>query len=115
MTKELLAKCDPGIRSTLEWLWAHNYITSDSGDGRTKLEPGSGYDPADIIPVPHVVIGFAALEEVLDRCQELYRQTQRVSTEYVSIEATFSWPDMLWTVLFLPSPEWIAALEANQP
>jgi hypothetical protein len=45
---------DPGIRETVRRLRDWGLNTSDSGDGVTKLLPGSGWDPEEVINIPHV-------------------------------------------------------------
>lgn len=43
---------DPGIVDTVRVLWSAGFITTDSGDGRTKLLEGE--NDGSILPVPHV-------------------------------------------------------------
>lgn len=43
---------DPGIVDTVRVLWGAGFITTDSGDGRTKLLAGE--NDGSILPVPHV-------------------------------------------------------------
>src|SRR5690242_4461705 len=44
---------DPGIRYTVRWLRDHNFDTTDSGDGVTKLAAGLTVDDG-VLDVPHV-------------------------------------------------------------
>lgn len=43
---------DPGIRRTVAWLRSENFVTTDSGDGRTKIANGD----AEALPYPHVAM-----------------------------------------------------------
>lgn len=54
---------DPGIRLTVKRLRDNGFETTDSGDGKTKLLPGSIYDPTEVFTFPHVacVIDYEAL------------------------------------------------------
>jgi hypothetical protein len=44
---------DPGIRLVVEWLNAHGFTTTDSGDGATKAE---AIAEGEAMPFPHVAI-----------------------------------------------------------
>lgn len=45
-------KLDPGIREVVRWLNSKHFDTTDSGDGKYKLE--HGWSAEEIVPMPHV-------------------------------------------------------------
>ena len=112
MTPDILEQCDPGIRPVVAWLWSYGFQTSDSGDGVTKLKDGSGYDPNDIIRVPHVVLkleqGLSILTYI-NAAETLDMKVARIEGD-CRIEVTRSYPDHSTTIIFFPSVEWIANL-----
>lgn len=111
--EEVLKNCDPGIRSTLRWLWSNGFETSDSGDGVAKLS--EEYDVLDLILQPHVAVVPHVLMDTLEQSERLYFLAQQVSDNNVRIEATRSWPERVWTILFLPSVGWISDLNRSFP
>jgi len=48
---------DPGIRETVRRLRAWGFVTTDSGDGVTKL--AQGWSPDEVLDVPHVFMQVA--------------------------------------------------------
>lgn len=109
--QDIFVAADPGIRLVLSWLWSRGFETSDSGDGVTKFAPDSEYDPHDLIAIPHVAVVPHVLMNVLEQSEHLFSLAERVSLQPVRLEATRSWPERVWTILFFPSVEWIADLE----
>lgn len=49
---------DPGITRTVVWLRGHGFMTTDSGDGKTKFEKGWTEDDG-VLPYPHVAINVS--------------------------------------------------------
>lgn len=49
-----LAKLDPGIREVVRMLISWGFETTDSGDGKYKIE--QGWDAEEVVPMPHVYI-----------------------------------------------------------
>lgn len=45
---------DPGIRKVVEMLNKAGFVTTDSGDGKTKIE--AGWPEDEVLDVPHVFI-----------------------------------------------------------
>lgn len=45
-------KLDPNVREVVRWLASMGFNTSDSGDGKYKLE--QGWTAEEIVPFPHV-------------------------------------------------------------
>lgn len=62
---DMLDGLDPGIARTVAWLRAHGFVTTDSGDGRTKFEKGWTEDDG-VLPYPHVVIQVQPQELVAE-------------------------------------------------
>ena len=60
---------DPGIARTVAWVRSKGYITTDSGDGKTKFEKGWTEDDG-VLLYPHVVISV--------RPDDLITETRRL-------------------------------------
>lgn len=65
-----LGLLDPGIRDVVAWLIAHGFHTTDSGDGKHKLE--HGWDEAELVPYPHVYMTVAP-HDIADEANRLWR------------------------------------------
>lgn len=65
---------DPGIRQTVRWLNNNGFITTDSGDGKTKYADGE--EPCCAMPFPNVAIQTKpeALAADCDRLADLLRE-----------------------------------------
>ena len=92
------AKLDPGIRNIVRVLRYLGFNTVSSGDGETKLE--SGYDPAEIVPYPHVAISVDP-EKLL---KEAYRLTSAIGESW-TIQATFNPRDETALILVMNLPK----------
>ncbi len=55
---------DPGVRETVRRLNEWHFDTTDSGDGVSKL--AQGYDPSEMLDVPHVFIRCHACDLVAE-------------------------------------------------
>lgn len=49
-----IAELDPGIREVVRYLNDHNFATTDSGDGVTKL--AAGWPAEEVLDYPHVAV-----------------------------------------------------------
>jgi hypothetical protein len=59
---------DPGVRRLVRWLRNLGFVTTDSGDGYTKLMENSN-DP-DVLEYPHVFMIVA--------CEQMYQEAARL-------------------------------------
>ena len=75
MNKIDVEALDPGIRRTVLWLRSQGFETTDSGDGKSKLEPGTNV-PEEAETIPHVfmVSKPASLVASADRLVGALRQ-----------------------------------------
>jgi hypothetical protein len=70
---------DPGIRRTVLWLRKAGFMTTDSGDGHTKIQ--AGWDPEEVLDYPHVV----CIVDPLDLLTEALFLVRLVHTRGVSV------------------------------
>jgi hypothetical protein len=71
---------DPGIKQFVIALNEAGFTTTDSGDGTFKFEPGSEYDPIELIPFPHVIARTwtpEALRNAAPNCKPLARRKEQ--------------------------------------
>lgn len=54
--EELYSELDPGIVDVVRRLHWYGYVTTDSGDGKAKLDPNHPQHDPDCYRVPHVAI-----------------------------------------------------------
>lgn len=81
---EVITGCDPGVRRLVGWLCGHGFHTSDSGDGKTKLEQGFAEDDG-VCPFAHVAICV----EPADLVSEADRLARLLWDEHeIEVEAT---------------------------
>jgi hypothetical protein len=64
MMGRTLAELDHGISRTVWWLREHGFDTTDSGDGRSKIE--AGFDAEEVLDYPHVVCIVAPADLVTE-------------------------------------------------
>lgn len=85
MTHDELLACDPGIRDVVELLNAHDFETTDSGDGVSK--PTDWYESGEAIPFPHVVVMSTPDTLVADaeRCAALLGPAWNVEAGYQTL------------------------------
>lgn len=85
---------DPDIAGLVEWLNANGFVTTDSGDGHSKLEGAGSYDDPDCLRVPHVAIASTpdTLRADADRLQLLLATSgvaESTLERFWQIEATY--------------------------
>jgi hypothetical protein len=84
-------KLDPGIRGVVRFLVEQGFHTTDSGDGRTKVEEYGGDEDGEIMTVPHVAIPLDPTPAALAAADRLLRILKRaqVEVEPCMIELTY--------------------------
>ena len=92
------SQLDPGIVGIVRVLRYLGFNTVDSGDGETKLV--AGYDPAEIIPYPHVAIATSEDKLIPDA-----RRLTRVLGKEWTIQATFDPRDDSSLILIMKLPK----------
>ena len=92
------AQLDPGIRGIVRVLRYVGFNTVDSGDGETKLV--AGYDPAEILPYPHVAIATEPEKMI----KESYRLISCLGKEW-TINGTFNPRDETALILIMKLPK----------
>lgn len=67
---EFYEQLDPGIREVVRFIRSEGYVTTDSGDGKTK-PPGP-----DVLPYPHVACQVPVMPSVITHADHLRRLMQ---------------------------------------
>lgn len=67
LSAEQLQALDPGIRRTVAWMRAHGFRTTNSGDGKTKLERGC----CGALGMPHVAVVLENAARLQMDCEHL--------------------------------------------
>lgn len=82
---------DPGIRRVVAWLIAHDFTTTDSGDGKTKIAAGFSVADDCVLDFPHVHMTCARESLIVeaDRLAGLVIAAGVKLTEDVRIEACY--------------------------
>lgn len=100
MENESYEDLDPGIRETVKWLQANNFNTTDSGDGKSKFEPGNEMDFALAFPHVAMIVGVNDLIAEADRLVLLLEsvgldleasvEVEGQEMPLITVEATYS-------------------------
>lgn len=90
---------DPGIRETVRWLNENQFITTDSGDGVTKV----GSDMEGVIEEPHVMIRCASASSMINDAFNLANllRAKGVTVTPGMIQASFDPVDMVAIIALL--------------
>ena len=105
-------KINPGILHTVQWLNAHGFVTTDSGDGETH-----DYECDQPIPYVHMIVPPAQLIAETDRLAAMLREIgvefgqQDETGNAPAIESSYNPADSLGGVITL----WNVKIPATIP
>jgi len=71
LTEADYEKIDPGVRRLVRFLVGWRFHTTDSGDGKTKLETFGGDLDGEILDVPHVFMSVRPIPSALAEADRL--------------------------------------------
>lgn len=90
---------DPGIRKTVAYLRGLGFDTTDSGDGKTKVEAIAA---GEALPFPHVCI-LAAPDQLVANCRLLQDLIEHVPGAHV--EGSYDSADNVAIITVLDCPD----------